>query len=195
MIAEPGSGMFPEAEDMIEALFPQMPEDLRPYDRTIRRGEVIEEADATLAAWIRSESGDVEPWFADDERPPCAAPGVRADFIPDYPDPEDRDEFPLGTNSLEYGRRQAIADISMARAKSVCFNDCPLRQECLVRSILSDDERLGRTELAKRDRETFDWYSVLGGWGPEARWSILARFRHDRAAYRKASHSHPLSDE
>ena len=172
-------GLFSEIiREVIESEndVPQIPEALLRYSRAITNEQIRLEASAVFLIWLggrrRAMHGDR---FASDgiaSAVPCEEAAVIEAFLPDFPYAED---FVDGTRDLRYRKQHAVAEIEMALAKQVCSTKCPLRIQCLARSIKADGDYPQPMEIEP--------WSVSGGWGAVARESIARRFHELRRDY------------
>lgn len=155
---------------------PPMPERLRPYSTSATNEQINRDASAVFAIWLRGRhhetTGARFTSSGTASSVPCASASVIDAFLPDYPYAED---FVDGADDLLYRLQYATAEREMATAKEVCITECPLRIQCLARSVKADGDYPQAMDVEP--------WVVAGGWGPVARASIARRFHELRRNY------------
>ena len=146
---------------------PQMPVDLEMYDRALTMREARREARNVYEVWLLPQN-DRRRSMQTETRLPCSEPGVIESFFPEWPDTEDFN----GEASTEFQVEVIAAEIDVALAKQAC-HACPMRLQCLAKTLLDDAPRVRRGE---QDLV----HGVAGGWGPAARVTIINRLEELR---------------
>jgi hypothetical protein len=144
---------------------PEMPLELQPFDREITMSEARAEARAVWQLMALPEH-DQNRSMRTEASIRCSDPNLIAAFFPEFPLEED---FAEGTASIEYEAELVAAKIDNARAKQACA-DCPMRQQCLTRSIQGELKLIGRADQRLV-------HGVAGGWEPADRIVIVNRLK------------------